>query len=79
MSFEHETENYKKESDETIASFDAPHVPAKQANELDAARATLLKLVNIVKYFLSYWNSGTIDDLKLNLHFSLNTLIGVCG
>jgi MoxR-like ATPase len=49
MSFEHETENYKKESDETIASFDAPHVPAKQANELDAARATLLKLVNIVK------------------------------
>ncbi|MBT4781967.1 MAG: hypothetical protein HOO05_06145, partial [Gammaproteobacteria bacterium] len=48
MSFEHETENYKKESDETIASFDAPHVPAKQANELDAARATLLKLVNIV-------------------------------
>ena len=54
MSFEHETENYekenyKKESDETIASFDAPHATAKPANELDAARATLLKLVNIVK------------------------------
>ena len=54
MSFEHETENYekenyKKESDESVASFDAPHATAKPANELDAARATLLKLVNIVK------------------------------
>lgn len=54
MSFEHETENhekenYEKESNGTIASIDAPHPPAKQANELAAARATLLKLVSIVK------------------------------
>ncbi|MDP4941223.1 MAG: AAA family ATPase, partial [OM182 bacterium] len=49
MSFEHEKENYEKESNGTIASIDAPHPPAKQANELAAARATLLKLVSIVK------------------------------